>query len=335
MKDSTQQTEGGPLVVVFSADDRFAMPLGVAIYSLLVNLDPARGISLYVLDGGLGEGNRRRLEALAARARADGRLKWITPDLAQVRGLRTMHHVTEAAYLRLLIPGVLPEACGKAIYLDCDLVVEGDLSRLWDLPLDGHAVLAAPSPGIPCLSHTRGVGAYRALGLPPEAPYFMSGLMVMDLKRWRAEQVGERALDYVRRYPGLLHHHDQEGLNAVLVGRWGRLDARWNLTPHFFRFADVPESDYKRETAAMLEEIRRRPYVIHFGTSAKPWKENCWHPARGRFVHYLRESGWFSPAGLARWHLAWWIRHQRWRVEKQMEKRAAPRSPSGPSGPGR
>src|SRR5207244_1433075 len=99
---------------------------------------------------------------------------------------------------------------------------------LWDRGTGDHAVLAVQDSIAPYVSSRFGVARYRELGLPPKAKYFNAGVLVLNLDRWRRERVTERALEYVKAYAHEVSFWDQEGLNAVLSGKWGELDSVWN-----------------------------------------------------------------------------------------------------------
>ena len=53
--------------IVAGADDRFAMPMAVTLYSALANMVHGWAVSLYIVDGGISIENRSRLEAGAER----------------------------------------------------------------------------------------------------------------------------------------------------------------------------------------------------------------------------------------------------------------------------
>ncbi|MBK2025182.1 glycosyltransferase, partial [Francisella philomiragia] len=47
--------------VAFASDDNYSEPLGVAIYSLVANLDKKKFANIYVLDGGISEQNKSKI----------------------------------------------------------------------------------------------------------------------------------------------------------------------------------------------------------------------------------------------------------------------------------
>src|SRR5262245_12257828 len=142
------------ITIVTAADDRFAMPMAVTLYSAIANLEKTRSVSVYIVDGGISSSSRQRLEAVLSRGPADVRIQWVTPDLVPLNGIKTTSAFSQAAYLRVLIPELLPTDVGRAIYLDSDLVVEEDLSKLWDMDLvnrPGLAVRDYMYPSVSCL----------------------------------------------------------------------------------------------------------------------------------------------------------------------------------------
>ena len=47
--------------IVAGADDRFAMPMAVTLYSALANMEHGRAVSLYIVDGGISIENREQI----------------------------------------------------------------------------------------------------------------------------------------------------------------------------------------------------------------------------------------------------------------------------------
>jgi lipopolysaccharide biosynthesis glycosyltransferase len=163
----------------------------------------------------------------------------------------------------------------RAIYMDADMVVTEDLSPLWDLQLrtsigavlDAHiAWMASPSMWRP----------WKEEGLEPLTPYLNTGLMLMDLDKWRAEKLTERTLAYLEKYE--LPCVDQDALNLALRGGFDQLHPRYNSMPYhhlkMLRYLDTVESD------EVIGEAITDPAVIHYHRSffGKPWTFGCTHP---------------------------------------------------------
>lgn len=311
-------------MLVFTVDEHFAMQLAVTLYSALVNLSPKSGALIYILDCGLTEKSRHRLERVAETSGARARLEWIAVDTEYLRGLNVELHerFSLSVLARLFIAEMLSEDIDKAIYLDSDLIAEADLTGLWKTDLGDSTVLAMREWDISC--PMRGVAQWQELGLPPEAPYFNSGVMVMNLGRWREENVGQKVLAHLSRNKGQLNlHGNQEGFNAVLAGEWEMLDPRWNVIFQFYAPEHYEKDNTGKGSSLSREEVVEDPYIIHFTSKQyKPWHPDCKHPERDRFHRYLRESQWFSPREYLQWRARFlWARAKfRWGVAKNISR---------------
>jgi lipopolysaccharide biosynthesis glycosyltransferase len=169
-------------------------------------------------------------------------------------------HLTAAMYLRLFLPSMLSPAVERFLYLDADTMCVGDLSPLWDLPMSGAPVAAVRDGFAKTLSDFDGPPP-GADGLDPGAPYFNSGVLLVDVARWRAMRISEQCFDYLARHRGRLRFPDQDALNIAAYGNWLRLGREWNhmkswrLEPDSERFGSEPEAR-----------------IIHFTGPWKPWK---------------------------------------------------------------
>jgi lipopolysaccharide biosynthesis glycosyltransferase len=181
-------------------------------------------------------------------------IRWIEADVRRFTGYTTLNHVSRMTFARLLIPAVMPEGLSRVLYLDADIVVLHDLSPLWEIDLEGCPVGAVADP-LDALMKATPAGFQN---VPRVRSYFNAGVLVIDLPRWREEQISENALRYLQRFPST-RYSDQDALNAALDGHWKELDAKWNYQDHLSRrIQDLPPA--------------QQPAVVHFITALKPWK---------------------------------------------------------------
>ena len=85
-------------------------------------------------------------------------------------------------------------------------------------------------------------------------PYFNSGVMVVNLEQWRAENIERQCLDLIAKPAGPYRWWDQTILNYLLRGRIGLLPQEWN-----WQSEEVPHLD------------EPSPSVLHYTTGLKPW----------------------------------------------------------------
>ncbi|MCA9233865.1 MAG: glycosyltransferase family 8 protein [Planctomycetales bacterium] len=302
-------------VVVLAADENFAMPLAATVRSAIDNLAPERKLRLFILDGGICADIKTKLEQSWPAGRFD--VSWVDVDAGALADAPVSGHVSQVAYYRILMPRLLPEGLDRVIYLDSDLVVCADLTRLWESDFEGAPCLAVQDCAAPFVDASQALANfnrcgphlgsstpienYRELGLDPLAPYFNSGILLVDLQAWRNEDLSGQLLACLEQNSAHVLWWDQYALNVVLSGRWKPLDPRWNQGAHAFAFNTWSQSPYD---ATVYRQVRDEPYIIHFTTHNKPWMVSCLHPLRKQFYRYVDRTAW------AGWRPAWFNRPQ-------------------------
>jgi lipopolysaccharide biosynthesis glycosyltransferase len=191
-------------------------------------------------------------------------------------------HATVAAYFRLLMPGLLPAECNRILFLDSDAVVTDGLEEFWNLPLEGKSLAAVAEHWLCCDDHGYQRGSY-----------FNTGVMLVDLERWREVDVLKRGAAFAKAHPERLRHWDQNVLNNVFQDDWLPLGERWNACPHLFGlmtgFSLSPEDLTTSEKKAIAH-----PAIVHFAGAGpvKPWNATCQHPLRHHYLEARAKTPW-------------------------------------------
>jgi lipopolysaccharide biosynthesis glycosyltransferase len=297
--------------IVLGADDNYALPLAVSLCSILKNVPSTAALQIFILDGGITEKSKKRLHNVFKKNGRHHAMTFIEPDLSLIKDLPANGR-PPSMYLPLLIPGLLPENCKKAIFLDCDLILESDITKMEQVA-EGDAILwAVRDVLIQTLSDPKGVSNYRSYGGSSDLPYFNSGVMLIDLELWRKENVTEQAFRYVEENGDTMYHCDQEALNAVLINKWQELDPRWNQQGCIYWPEVLPETEFTKDIMKDYNQLINEPFIIHFLSPSKPWNYKCMHPEARKFLFYLKESGWFSKAGWKIWWYRFYVRRFLW-----------------------
>lgn len=312
--DACGNRDSHPVVVVMASDERFAMPLAVTVRSLLERLDPDRGLRLYLLDAGITPATHDRLRRSWNFRSFDFRV--IKPETHQLQNLQISGHVNHVTYYRILMPQLLPEEEERVIYLDSDLLVCRDLGELWDETLADAWALAVPECAAPwmdakvaceryrdCapwLAATEPVRNYRELGIAPTAPNLNGGVLSVNLRAWRENDLCERMLACLRQHAEHVLWWDQYALNVVLATQWRALDARWNQGSQIYEYPSWKCSPLSRN---QFELLCHDPWIVHFTSSVKPWHPASRHPHRREFFEVLDRTAWkgWRPSALQRY----------------------------------
>ncbi|NJO64007.1 MAG: glycosyltransferase family 8 protein [Richelia sp. RM2_1_2] len=273
--------------VVCAADDNYAMPLAVTARSILENLGEDKKLLLFVIDGGIKEHNKQKIINSLDANRCD--VKWLHPSTDELlKKMKISGHISVVAYYRFLIPEIISSEFEKVIYLDCDLVVNHDLSELWELDLKDNYLLAVPEIRFPYLFQI--LPNFDKLGISSDCKYFNSGVLLINLQKWRKDQIGLKAIQYVEQNIEYIVFHDQDALNVVLAKQWGELEPKWNQTPFIYDYSTWKDSPFQEEA---FNDAVNDPCIIHFASKHKPWNTYQYRERDQKlFYKYLDMTAW-------------------------------------------
>lgn len=260
---------GSDVVVVCSFDEHYVALSAALLKSLEVNHQSGGKVVVYIMDNGILRLSRRRLmDSLDSRILDVRWIRLVDVDLRRLPELAAHRH--HPMYTIFFMPHVIPHDVRRIIYLDSDMLVLRDIADLWAVDLKGHALGAVVDRNIFTVSSEwGGIQNYQELGLRPDAKYFNTGTMLIDLDRWRREGYADQAVYALNHRITRPKMHDQEGLNLVFADRWHELDDRWN----------------------QFTEHATDPYILHY-IRRKPVFWNYDGPYRELFYSYLDRTAW-------------------------------------------
>ena len=275
--------------VVYASNDGYARHLAVSLYSLLEHNKEADKIHGYILSMGLSEENKNRLMGIGAQFEREV----IVIELGDLKE-RFSYNVDTGGFdlsimARLFVGEVLPETEERVLYLDCDTVVNSSLKRLWEMDLESNMVGAVMEPTIyPAVKES--------IGLLPEDPYFNSGVLLIDLNRWRKEHAQKLLLDFYSSRGGKLFAGDQDTINGALKGRIKPLPPRYNFFTNYryFRYSHLTKLSlvYQTITKKSFQEAKKHPVILHYMGDERPWKRGNLNHYRKVYDHYLSLTPW-------------------------------------------
>jgi lipopolysaccharide biosynthesis glycosyltransferase len=270
-----------PIRIVMSADRNYLIPLEIALASVRHNLPHKYSLNLTVLSADLTATD------IGWRNKGpDDSLTVTRPFLPERTRTPISGHISRAAYFRLCLEYSIAPEITRVIYLDCDLVVNKDISELWAADLCGKIIGAVEDYSLGGWDHPGQHSLLELLNQEPILPYFNSGVLVIDTGRWRSCGVMGRAFDFINAHPAAVPLWDQDALNAVLCDNWHQLDPRWNRPSNYRWLRDQGKLRFSEDQVHSLDS----PYVFHFVSGSKPWSEYR-HPDKAVFDHYARIAG--------------------------------------------
>lgn len=280
--------------VVYSTSDKYSEIAATSIVSLLENCKDIDDINVYVIDMGVTEKHKDGMNTMVS---SYGRnLVWLKQlDIESLAGTQISvgrWHIS--TFSRLFLLHVLPEDMEKVIYIDCDMIIRHSLKSLWEMDMEGAWVMS--------VDDCRGARYRDDIGIAQGSIYTNNGLMVIDLKAWKENNVEPLFIDYIAKHNGDITYMDQGVLNGVfqplkkvklLPIEYNAQTACYELGYKGLEICRKPVWAYSKDE---FEEGIKDPIIVHFTScftsGTRPWMMTNQHKYKKEFLEYRALTMW-------------------------------------------
>lgn len=169
-------------------------------------------------------------------------------------GYKNPSHIqSSASYYRFYAgEAIQGEHARKALYLDCDVIVNGDLRKFYHhIDLKDNLAACAPDLGMVSLRKELTLDLY-------QQPYFNAGVMLLNIQAWRREMITQKLIHVANQCVHSLEFGAQDIFNIVFKNRWQKLK---------------PFCNYQVAHQPVLNEDQE-PLILHYTGAFKPWLLN-------------------------------------------------------------
>lgn len=278
--------------VVYHATDNYAFITGTSMTSLFENNRDMDEINIYIIEHGYKEETKDRYRKIANKYNRN--VFFIPmPDVNKEYelGLTSIKKTwLFDSYSRLFLDTILPPM-DRVLYLDGDTLILKSLKELWEMDLGDNCCAAV----LDCV----GEPYYELFGID-KGKYCNSGVILIDLRKWKEAKAADRVRKYVQDNNGYVFFMEQSVFNIVLQGEIAYLPAIYNtssimqmFTPRQLWKMRKPKYFYdESEITAAVND----PSIIHmtslFYIINKPWNEVTNHPNKKLFWSYFEKMDW-------------------------------------------
>ncbi len=236
--------------IFFATDNNYAPYLCVSVASMLANASTDYFYRIYVLTTDLDPCIERKIRNCIT-DNASIEFMSLANELDKIQSMFHLRdYYSKETYYRIFIPNLFPQY-DKVLYLDCDIVVLGDISELYNTDIGGSYVGAVQEE---VMSEVKVFGDYveKALDIPC-GDYFSAGILLMNTKLLRENSFEEKFVDLLNRFKFTVTQ-DQDYLNVLCRGKVRYIDLGWNKTA--FRNPEFDDGDLR---------------IVHYKIHWKPW----------------------------------------------------------------
>lgn len=254
--------------ICYALNEGYVDYCSVSIVSLLEN-NRDSDVVFHILTDRLSDSAETKLRDIIRPYGAE--MHFYAMDDSRLRGQKTSW--SKYGWYRIFASELLPKNIDKLLYLDCDTIVTGNISELFDISENDWSIAAVPDYMTICPE------LYERIGYDAEKGYFCSGVLLMNLDYFRKYDLPKVILEYAINNPNKIHFPDQDALNCVCCDSKRFLPIKYGILDPFYRDPSFI-SAFKDEIAESLVD----PKIIHFAGCA-PWIFESDH-------HYFEDEFW-------------------------------------------
>ena len=238
--------------IFFAVDNNYAPLLHVALESVISQASKDYIYNIHILCENLSNDNKESFLNHYGKNNFNIFITDMTKLIAaRASKMHTRDYYSKTTYFRVYIPSMFPQY-DKALYLDCDIALNADVSELYNFEVSKYylgAITCETVDTIPVF--TEYAEMYLGFKLPK---YFNAGVLVLNLKTLREIRFEDRFFDILNKVKFEVAQ-DQDYFNVLCKGNVLFLPKVWNKIPR-------PDSTDK------LEDIK----LVHYNLSFRPWR---------------------------------------------------------------
>lgn len=285
--------------IVYSSSDYYAQCMGVSIYSLLVNNQEIPEIRIYVLETGISEGNKRKINMIGkqfnrkvmfieAQRQFDDYVKKF-----KFKYLRGSYNT----YARVMLNAWFGDL-DKVLLIDSDTLVVDSIKDLWDTDIENYLIGAVPEAAVYSAYNT-----YEDDKIVSNSnPYFNMGIVLCNLKYWREQRLDDLIEEKMNGYKTAFMIADQSILNYAVNDRIKRLHLKYNFytAMHSVKYSTIKKvfSSLNIFSETEFFEARNNPVIIHFvgHPFERPWFDGSVSCYKNEYLLYRGKTPWKDEA---------------------------------------
>lgn len=248
-----------PVIMMF--DKKYALPAGVAMYSLLKNSSPLYNYNFHILHNNISSSNIKLLTNEVKK------FKNASIDFIDMnnkfediwKDINANCFFTKELLYKLLVPEIFPQY-KKAIITDVDVLFLGDVSDVFENFVEDAYLCCTkePNPDIEFFANITDNKAHS---------FFGAGFMLYNLEAMRKDNIQEKLIEYLCKYKEYLDAPEQEILSQVCFENVKFIHPKYMTLVIWYN-----ETDDRMLSNKGFQEALTAPVQLHYiHKKNKPW----------------------------------------------------------------
>ena len=304
------------IYVCYTADSNYAMQVAVSMVSMLEN-NKENTIEFFILADQYQDNIKNKFKTIENKYKTkiniidiSEKLKSLmTTALIKEKGI-VKNNMISYMFARLFIGSSIPSYVSKIIYIDCDTLYIDNILELYNTEITNEYVFAAVRDLWPSSYN-------RVIGFDESEAYFQSGILLIDLKKWRFLECEKEIIEYVNSLNTYLFMHDQDILNICFRGKIQTLSPKYGMIYLLRQYSARDciwfsgKNDLGYYTEECINEAKDNAHVVHYAGDyfGRPWSFPKACKDNRMWLAYYKKTPWaLEPVGKNH-SLIDWLRH--------------------------
>ena len=211
-----------PYTIVFTINQKYIQHFCVTLTSILFN-NPEMILDIYIAHSDLDNNDQYSIKKMFNQ-KDNISLLFVKIDDKIFKDFKVDKHASKENYFRILLPEIVPDTIQKILYLDCDVIVTGRIKQLFALDFKNDEYIYAVNNFL----QEPVERLHKDFGFSEESSYFNSGVMLVNLNKWREDSIAERAITCAKENKDTIVWWDQDILNVLFENKWSELHPKFN-----------------------------------------------------------------------------------------------------------
>ncbi len=236
--------------IFYACDDNFVKYTIVSLHSMIKNASKDFDYRVYILHTGISERMMQKVNELQ-----NDSFTIIFEDVSDYLKsisdkLPIRDYYSKTTYFRFFIAEMFPEY-DKALYIDSDTIVQGDISELYNTNIK-DAYLGACHDQVMIQLEVFGNYVEKVVGVS-RYNFFSAGILLINCHQFRVHFVLDKFVEYLHAY-NFVVTQDEDYLNLICKDHVYWLDQRWNTQVFGNLLYPIEQAN-----------------IVHYIMTSKPW----------------------------------------------------------------
>jgi len=255
--------------IAYAPDDKYINQTIVSMVSAVEN-NKEHEIEFIIIYSNLSDESILKLKSVK-----NCTLRLLQTDENIFASLPLSHWVTVQAWFRIKLPDLCPDL-EKILYLDCDTLILGDLSELFNTNLDNKYLAG--------VKDVWGVNKYCARLNMTSGVYVNSGMLLLNAEYCRQENFFDKIVDFANNNAKIIEFCDQDSINKIADEKKVVLNPKFNFMDTWWRGGYY---EFWGEEEREYLEAGKNPVIAHL-TGLKPAFKGCGNRFKDNWWEYAK-----------------------------------------------